>query len=200
MTVFKDLFPAYKLELAAMATLEKWMPTYLREIERQLDMDVGKVPPPKNYGTRNRFEVLAVEALPRVVVISPGLVSAPRANGNGDYTAEWSLAVGIAAAAPSEEEADMLAKIYGLAARGIIAQNPSLGDVANRVEWVDERYDDLPIESSAILVKVAAVFFTVEVVNVLSRWAGPDSPDEEPYVWGVANTVDINIIKEPVNG
>jgi len=199
---FRKIFVASQLERAAKITLQKWFPTYLRELERQLGLPVNSAPTPRNYTTRNKFDSLRGEEMPKVVVISPGLANAPLQGGHGQYRAMWRLGVGVAITAPSEDEAIMLSQMYGAAARAIVLQHQSLGDNIGIVEihWLDETYDDLPVPDQLNQFRAAGNFFAVDVDNVVTKYAGPDTPDLLPadYDYGQVEDVIINLNKTPI--
>ena len=179
-TVFGKIVVASEIEYAARDLLKKWFTTYLREIERQVGWEGDPLPSPRNYTNRNEFDALPGEELPKVVVISPGTEGRPEhPEGDGYYRAVWQLGVGVATAAQTEEEADRMAKMYGAAARGIMAQNQDLGGIAVGVYWIRESYDDLPIDDQFANYKQAGVYFGVEVEKAVNRWMGPDEPSEE---------------------
>jgi hypothetical protein len=196
--VFKNILVASAIEEATINQLVKWLPTYIREVERLTDLPVGEIPYPKYYTNRNSFDVQPGEDWPKVVVLSPGLADAPVAKGDGQYYASWRLGVGVACAATNESLANMLARVYGAAVRAIMVHKQSLNGIAQVVRWVEESYDDLPIPSQNMLFRAAAVYFTVECENVVTKWAGPAEPDEEPYGFGLVESIIIDIVKEAI--
>lgn len=185
-TQFGDFFSASQLEEAVITTLELWMNTYLREAERQFGLAANSIKNPVKYSNRRQFTAIKGEALPRVVVISPGLMGAPQKNGQS-YSAVWRVGVGVACAAQDEVTANMLAKTYGLAARSIVLQKRGLGTDGENppyirgISWLDESYDDLPIDHQTLLYKSAAVWFGIEVDGVVTNITGPDVPDQPDY-------------------
>jgi hypothetical protein len=197
--VFKDILVASSIEEAVINQLVKWLPTYVREIERQLELPIGQIPYPRHYSNRNSFDIIPGEDFPKVIVISPGLAEQPIAKGDGQYIAAWRLGVGVGLAADTEAEANMLAKIYGAAVRAIMVHKQSLGGISQVTRWIEEQYDDLPIPSQNQLYKAAAVYFMLECENVVTKWAGPEIPDDEPYVYGRVEKVIVEIIKEPLD-
>lgn len=180
-SVFGKITVASDIEYGVRELLKKWFPTYLREMERQTGWQGDPLPTPRNYTNRNEFDALPGEELPKVVVISPGLIGRPlHPEGGGYYRAVWHLGVGVATAAEYEEEADRKVKMYGAAARGILVQNQSVDGLAIAVYWLDEKYDDLPIENQHANYKAANIFFGIEVESAVNRWLGPEEPDEAP--------------------
>jgi len=198
MTVFKDILVASQIEEATITQLQKWLPTYLREIERQLEIRVGSTPIPEHYSNRNSLDMLAGEKFPKIIVIAPGLDGTPLADGGGVYEARWQLGVGSIIAANSEPLANMQSKIYGAACRKIMIDKQSLGGIARAISWTDEQYEDLPVPNQNMLLKSAVVYFSVDCQNVSTKWSGPENPDEDPYAYGIVERVIIDIEKLPI--
>lgn len=180
-STYGNIFVASELEESIRVLLKKWFPSYLREIERRVDWDKEPLLAPRSYTTRNSYDVLPGEEMPKVVVISPGLVEQPEhPEADGYYKATWSVGVGIAIGARDEELADRVVKMYGAAARNILINHQSLGrDDVCYVSYLDENYDDLPIDDQLMLYKSAAIYVGVEVENVVNRFMRPTTPDEQ---------------------
>jgi len=198
LSVFNNILVASEIEKGAIDTLVKWLPTYLREVERQLDIEINSIPRPEHFSNRNSFDINPGEKYPKVVCISPGLAGPPLANGKGQYSAVWRLGVGIALGATDEAVANMWAKAYGAACRAIMLNYQSLGGLANSIRWEDETYEDLPVSVQNMLFRAASIFFLVDCENVVTKWSGPENPDEDPYAYGIAESVIIDIVKVPV--
>jgi hypothetical protein len=198
--VFKRMLSAAQIEDQTILTLKKWFPTYLREVERQLDLPKSTFEPPQNYSERNSFDAEAAERLPKVVVIAPGITGSPRKSGEGTYSAVWRVGIGIAVGAETEERANILVKGYGAAIRGIMLQNSGMGDLgANDITWTDESYDDLPIPNVTNLIKAASLYFDLDMGDVIFRGPGPQVPDLDDYDYGQAQTVEVELQKEDLN-
>jgi hypothetical protein len=198
LSVFGNILTASRIEENAIQTLVTWVPTYLREVERQLGVEIGSTPVPEHFSNRNSFDYLPGEKYPKVVAISPGLANRPEANGGGQYRALWRLGIGTVLAAQDEVVANLWAKTYGAAIRKIFIDKQSLGGIATAIRWEDEEYPDLPIAVQNQLFKAAAVYFTVDCEDVATKWSGPTSPDEEPYAYGIVERVIIDIEKIPI--
>lgn len=199
-TVFQRILVASEIEEAAINVLAKWFPTYLREIESQLGLPVNRVPTPRNYTNRNKFDSLRGEEMPKIVVISPGLLNPPEKQGNGQYRALWRLGVGVATTGETESEASMMSKIYGSAVRKILLDKQSLGGGLgiSEVIWIDEVYEDLPIPDQVQQYRAATIFFAVDVNNVVTARRGPSEPDMAPYEYGQVEEVIIDLEKDPI--
>jgi len=187
--------------MAVLNTLEKWMPTYIQEIERQLNLTLGLFPPPRVYSTTNTWHSLPDERLPMCIALSTGTVTRPRYEGDGTISAWWGIGVGVAASANTEENTNLAAKIYGAAVRAILLQQPTLGGMTAGTEWIDESYTEVPVpEDERRTIRAAQVIFQVLVDDVVTRFSGPTTPIEptdplgQPGAdWPEAETVEVEV-------
>jgi hypothetical protein len=200
MSIFDEIKTGTQLELAVIQTLATWMPTYLEEMRLQLSRE-DKFPSPRTYTNRNSFEKFMEDQLPLVIVVSPGLVSRPTAEGSGRFRAKWQLGTGIIASARNQAESNDLSKVYIAAARAILLQKSSLGGVSSGMEWVDESYDEITEDVDRSMAAGMALF-EVEMESVINRWAGPavpnpPDPDDLPGSdWYIAEKVIVTIIRK----
>src|SRR5262245_28967569 len=167
------------VELATIALLKRWSGTYLAECERQTARTPGSLPRVRAWTTSPDFETWPEDIIPRGLIVSPGLIEPPKADGTGDYRARWSLGLGVVVSARTMDETMELAKLYIAALRTCILQHQSLEGFAAGVEWLDENYDDLPSIDTRSLGAGQAIF-AVEVADVSRRWGGPVTPSEPP--------------------
>jgi hypothetical protein len=173
------MLSASQIEEAVTATLQKWFPTYLAEIARQLGVSKNLFPHPENYTTRNSFEAEPGEKIPKVVVISPGWMSPPVKTGDGSYRVVWRLGVGVATGAKDEQSANLRVKGYGAAVRAMLAQQADLGGEIygiREIYPIEETYVNLPITNQHQLYKAASLWFSVDIQDIMNQWAGPDTP------------------------
>lgn len=200
MPVFSDIFiPQQQLEAPTVALLQTWFPTFLKRIEIQLSLEIGSIKPPaaKNYTSRNKFDALAGEDTPKVVVVSPGIIGTPLMSGNRQIRATWRLGIGVACVATTEETAKLHGDIYGAAVREIMLKKGG-GALGGHIHWLDEQYTDLPISEQLNQFRAAAIWFSVDIENVATKRGGPDVPDADPYAYHTADTIDIDLNKEPI--
>jgi hypothetical protein len=167
------------VELAAVAMLKRWSGTYLAEMERQTQRNPGSLPRVRAWTTSPDFETWPEDQIPRVLIVSPGLLQPPAAGGEGTYRATWSLGIGVIVSARTMDETTELAKLYCAALRACMLQHQSLEGFAAGVEWLDENYDDLPSIDTRSLGAGQAIF-AVQVDDVTRRWGGPVTPSEPP--------------------
>lgn len=211
MTIFDRILTTDQVEAQAIGVLKAWIPTYLAELERQTSREPGSLPVPRAWTTATSFDKWPEDQLPAVLVISPGILDPPDAEGNGSYRVRFSLGIGVIVSAATMEQTAALAKTYIAALRAIMIQRPSLGGFAEGVTWLDENYDDIPFDDFRSLGAGQAIF-AVEVRNVTSRNAGPLTPDDggdgetiptppqvEPYPeWPLVTDADVAIKAVPL--
>jgi hypothetical protein len=181
---FRRILVASTLEQATMDTLVMWLPTYLAEVERQLNLHPSTLPAPQNYTNRNSFDTLAGEQIPKIVVLSEGIEGIPVTFGPGQYQAVWRLGVGVATSAKDERTANMYVKAYGAAIRALMVQQGLGNEVAGvaQIRWAGETYNDLPLPNQHMLFKAASLFFLVDVEDVVTWTAGPTVPIAPPHL------------------
>lgn len=199
--VFGKVLIASEIEEAITNLLQKWFPTYLAEIARQLGQNRNIFPAPQNYTNRNSFDAEAGEKIPKVVVISPGLATGPVRRQMGAYHATWRLGVGVATGAKDEQSANMKVKVYGGAVRAILPQQQ--GDTGipglTQITWINELYEDMNIPNQHQLYKAASLLFSVEVEGVVDQHKGPTAPTiDAPPDWPTVQDVIIDM--EGMNG
>lgn len=198
MSVFGNIFvPQSRLEAPTVALLQLWFPTFIKKIETDLELEIGsiEIPLERNYTSRNKFDALAGEDTPRVVVVSPGLIGTPLMSGNGQIRATWRLGIGVATVATDEETAKLQGDIYGAAVREIMLKYGG-GALHGHIHWLDEQYTDLPISEQLNQYRAAAIWFAVDIENVATKRGGPTVPDADPYTNHIVDTVDIDLQKE----
>lgn len=167
------------VEMAALTMFRRWAGTYLAEAERQTGRAPGSLPRIRAWTTSPDFETWPEDQIPRLLLISPGLIEAPKPDGGGSYRAKFALGVGVVVSARTMDETMALGKLYMAALRQCLLQHQSLEGFAAGVEWLDENYDDLPSIDTRSLASGQAIF-AVQVDGISRRWNGPTTPDSEP--------------------
>jgi hypothetical protein len=197
-STFKTIISSVELERSVIETLQAWLPTYLREVERQMGRTMGQIPPPRSYSTATTFESENYDQMPAILVVSPGLFEEPESDGDGTYAAVWSIGVAAIVAAKDEVTTREVARIYGAAIRAIMLHHQIYGSLklGAGTTWLDESYDDIPELASRSL-QAAQLIFTIRVDDVVTKWAGPlepPDPDTQPGAdWPTVETVEVNV-------
>jgi hypothetical protein len=200
--LFGPITSASEVEEAVEKTLKFWYPTYLAEMERRLGLRKGIMTVPQNYTNRNSFDTVEGEKTPKIVVLAPGLETAPMKTAQS-YRAVWRVGVGIATGAKTERDCNRMVKAYAAATRAIMAHKPQT--IANNglpglneVTWLAEMYDDLDIQNQHRLYKAASLYFAVDINAVIARRGGPLVPDLQPDDLLDVEDVDVDVLKVPI--
>lgn len=200
-SIYGNILDKGMVESAFLATYKKWFQTYSTRLEHIHDMRPKTIKQPNIWATSNSLDASKGENLPKLVVISPGLVGEPQLDGK-QYSATWLVGCGVATSSETEEEAGLMVGIYAAVVRKIPIDNMNLDDTIPgiaAIRWVDEQYPDLPIDHPINLYKAAEVWFQIDINDVSSKWMGPDSPDTDPdTTFGQAQLVDIELVKDEI--
>lgn len=191
-----DIFFAIRLaddlEDAVLATLEKWWPVYVKELELQSpalpdpkNIEVGSLPAPKAWLKANQLDREATDNLPAIVVVSPGMSgrAAPKQEGDGSFRAFFSIGVGVFVSADKRDNTMRLVRLYTAIVRTILLQKQSLDGFADGTTWLDESYDDSFTFTDDSTISAGQVVFEIELSGVVNRYGGPavyGGPPPEP--------------------
>lgn len=174
-SVYGRVITGSDVRAAAQATLQRWLPTYLAEMQRQKNLTL---PPVRHYSTGIPDDT-PPDQLPGVVLVAPGITGEPERRGAGRYDAWWALGVGVVVAHKERDTACLWAETYTGALKACLVQQKALGGFASDLEWVDEEVTQADWNTT-YSVWAGALEFTVFVENVLDASAGlasPPSPD-----------------------
>lgn len=160
--------------------LKTWLPTYLPEIARGSGRAGSDLQQPRSWVSALDLPdgKFIENQMPSCVIVAPGLVEEPEKRG-GLYICRWGVSVGLVVSGQDRENTFDLSELYAAAVRAAVLQHPSLGSFADGVDWIGERYDDIPNDMSRTLA-AGTVQFSVEVQGALMPGEGPDSPLAEP--------------------
>lgn len=178
----------------------RWIDTYLGELERHAGYAPGTIERPKGIVSRTELETWPEDVTPVIVVVSGTLTGRPLQRG-GAYEATWPLAISPVVADLDEEQTRKLAHVYTAAIRLAILQHGSLGGFAEASEWIDEGLEVRPIADSRS--KMAGrVIFEITVSNVARRDAGPRTalpdPAVDPGPWPTITAREIDVVQVPI--
>lgn len=180
MSIFGSLFGGDQIDAALIDVLDTWMPTYLKEVARQRDLDV-KFAPPRAIVAVSEFDRWPEEQLPSIVIVNPGTDGTPVKDGSGTYRASWPIDICISLSAATQSETRRNSQLYIAAARGCIMQRRSLGAGMKSTDWGGESYELIDVDKRRSLAGAKASF-VIEREDVVSVGAGPTDPDlpEQP--------------------
>jgi len=179
------------VEDAVLAALEKWLPTYLREVERLYSLDKGAIPAVRSYSIVSDYERYPQEQLPAVTIEASGLIAGSLSkDGGGYYSGKYAVEVSVTTAADEGVAARKMAERYGLAVKGALLQHASLDNDAMVTDWVDESVVGENDKRQRRI--TCANAFEVELQNVISTRKGPSEPDPDPGDGATVQEVDVN--------
>lgn len=204
MSIYGQIITFHQVELAMKNFLQRWLPTYLAEMERQTGRTPGSLPRPVAWSNTTEFTKFPEENLPLVVIVCPSITGTPVKEGNGSYRVAYPVGVAVvvkAGGSRPKESVRALAGIYSAAVRAAVLQHRGLDGFAITTNWIDERSDDIPVDARRSLGSGQNVF-EVEVRDVVSAHMGTSEPDppadplEDPGDWPIATDVAFEIEKE----
>lgn len=200
MSLFGPLRHGGEIEDAVLASLQLWLPDYLREVERQAGLDAEVLEGPRSIGWAPEMTKWPEDQLPSLIVVSPGTSEDPERDGEGVHRARFALNVGVVASAADERDTRRLAQLYGAVVRGCLLQHRILAEEIQVVAWNGEGYDDIP--QAAEMRRTVALGlnrFTVEIGDLVSDTQGPGEPTDggDPGDWPVIDPAPaVQVTKE----
>lgn len=190
--IFGPIRTAAVAEQAVTATLQRWMPTYVAELERQNGLAAGSIPAVRGWTLTNQFDQSQSDQTPTIIVISPGSEGTPVRSGEGAITVVWRVEVAVIANGRDRASSNLFAKVYAAAIRAIVVQQPSLGGVAAASVYAGESFTDAPADYLPVGA-VAVVEFAVTVTEAVNRKLGPLDPDSTDTDWPEVETVNVEV-------
>lgn len=192
-TVFGPIVTGADVRVAVRETVRLWSRDYLSEIARHSGRATGDLPSFRTYASALDMEKFAEDQLPACIIVAPGLLDAPERKSK-QYRAQWGVGVGVVVSGQDRDNTFELCELYTAAVRALIVQHPSLGDFAEGVSWVGERYDELGTDDLRTIA-AGTVQLSVDVANVVDPTTGltaPQDPTGDPGDWGVVQEVVID--------
>lgn len=156
--------------------LEKWLTTYLCEVDEEEGLARGTTAWPRSYQRVPKLNNDLNKQLPALLVICPGTSDKPTKEGDGNYRAKYTVGIAALVKGSDQVSASEIAGRYGAAIRQAIVQQLSyLGDHVRGASWEGESFDDLAVDTERTMASVT-VHFDMEFRNVLNDRVGPSRP------------------------
>lgn len=180
--LFDNIVTGKMVRVAMREHLQLWFPTYLAEVARVDGRDPAALPLFRSFPSLLDMPdgKFVEEQMPSCVIVAPGLIDVPDKH-SGAWRARWSVNVGAVLVGQNTENTFELVELYVAAVRAAVLQNPGLGGIAEGVDWLGERYDDIPNDMGRTL-GAGTVQFAVEVPEAVNAAAGPDEPLAQPIL------------------
>lgn len=181
-----DFGPLVSLGVARRAvrdTLVTWQATYLAEAARRAGLAPDALPLVRSWVVAVSDEEIWNDeaALPVGIVVAPGLTEEPLRKGRGLYDVTAGVAVGVIVSARNREETLTLAEQYAMAFNAALVQHPSLGGVADSLDWLGMRLDDLTPNEAARTIQGVTLQYAVTLSNVVGSVGGPTVVPDDPH-------------------
>lgn len=177
--VFGPIITGKHVRTAMRTHLRTWLPSYLAEVAREDDRPTPLPMPQSWVSALDLVEGKFTEdAIPSCVIVAPGLLEDPIKKG-GMFIVRWAVSVGYVVSGQDRENTFDLSELCAAAVRGAVMHRPSLSGFASGIDWIGERYDDIPNEMARTLA-AGTVQFGIEVQSALATVGGPDVPLAEP--------------------
>lgn len=187
---------------AAVARLKDWQGEYVRLINDHYGTSLAPLRAAIPMTDLQRYPE---NKMPVAVVVVTNSTGAPVKDGNGYYSAPYTMIIGCISAAASEDDARRNVALYGAACRMAVGQRRKLAEDVVVQEWTGESINPLQINEKKRLL-VCTNSFSVRLDNVFSWKEGPGpgavppAPDGSPLAeWPTITTEpELTITKEPI--
>lgn len=178
--MFGPIVSGRTVRLAMQSHLKLWFPTYLAAVARSEGKDPSTYPVFRSWVSSldlpdGKYEE---HQMPSCVIVTPGLLEEPERL-SGKLKTVWAVSVGAVVSGQDRDNTFELAEMYAAAVRTAVMQHTSLGGTVEGVDWIGERFDDIPNDMLRTLA-AGSVHFAVEVYPTLELGAGPDEPLVDP--------------------
>ena len=190
--VYGPLYGGHSIQEAYYATIQKWLPSYIFDINRKLGSDVLQVP--DEYRYRPDYRTLPRTAVCAVLVVVPGTTGTPDRQGDGRLRTTWEAQVSAFVFGTKDwQQTQALTHAYAAAIRACIVQHPSLDGFAETTTWHNERYAEGE-HSSTRTTGLAIIDFETTLENTMNVFDGPPDPSVYPSPMGPeATDVDVTV-------
>jgi hypothetical protein len=192
---FGAMFVPEDLEKATRDLLHAWLPTYLHEVERQQEVEPGKIARPKFIGTSVEADLFPGEELPAIIVVAPGTAGEPERGGDGSWSAWYQVTIACLVQSPDELSTRALAGYYAAAVRGAILQHASINGKVEGTWWLGEEFEGAAGQDRNRTRGAVLVHFRCKVPNIVDSQNGPmvvpvEIPGELPTIQEIDISVD----------
>jgi hypothetical protein len=184
---------------AVVATVQMWGPDYIAEVSERSGRRRDEMPMFRSFATVYDLNKFDEDQLPSLVCVAPGTIESPIKHAK-QLTARWGVGLAAVVSGQDADNTYELATLYIAAVRVLLLQKPSLGQFADGINWISERYENLPTTMPRTLA-AGILQIGVDVNGVADPTQGPGRPSvditAEPGDWPTIETV-INDIEQGV--
>jgi hypothetical protein len=186
------------IENAFRQTLKDWLPSQLARLERENDLEPGKLTQPKSWPVASEFDIKLQARLPAVLTISTGKTSTSK--GPKGWRGVWRCEAAVVVSAQNEAKARELAGLYLAAIDLALLWHQTLDGLA---EQIDRGADDLAVGQVGTAYRCAfGAAYDIHVPLSIARRPleepnePPADPLEPPVEREPFDTADITVTPE----
>ena len=167
--VYGPIFGGNSVQESVYNTLEKWLPAYIAETNRQLGGDILQVV--KEYRHRPEYRTLPKNVQCAILVIVPGTAGTPK-NYQEFTRANWKVEIDAFIYGTKDwQETQALTSAYAACIRTCIIQHRDLGGFAETSKWMGETYYEGE-HSATRTTGMAKINFEITVGNNVTPFGG----------------------------
>lgn len=205
-TSYGPFFGAHSVQEAFYNTLQKWLPSYIAEFNRQLGSNV--LYEPFEYRHRPDYRTLPKTVGAAILIEVPNTLGLPQVYQSG-IRCNWRVEALIYVYGTKDwQETQALTSAYAACLRSCIIQHRGLEGFAETTLWDGEQYSEGE-HSGTRTTGIAHLRFSVTVGNVMNMYGGAPSPQYAPEgaITGpstqpstpvpIADEVQVTVEKEP---
>lgn len=175
---FGPFFGGGSVQEAFYQTLEKWLPTYVAEMNRKLGGEILNATG-LQFRQEPNIRTLSPNIQAQILVNVPHTVGTPE-NFSAGVRAQWRVNVEVFVYGSKDwQETQALTYAYATVLRALILQQRGLDGVAETTTWEGEEYLEGE-HSSTRTTGVAHVTFVVTIGYVAKPFGGPPMPQFAP--------------------
>lgn len=184
---------------AVLEVCRTWMATHLRRLQEERGIEL-KVP--REWAIALTDAELLDHPLPAVVSETAQMDTAPRSVQGGSgrfYGAAWRVAVSVTVRGRDPRETRRHASLYEGVTRRLMVQHAAGEGPLDWLHFTGMTLAPVPGDQRAgrYLLKGTSNFL-VRTDNVVDPLGGPNEPDLPDYVYPRAETVEVDVVKEPL--
>ena len=174
---YGPIFGGHSVQEAFYNTMQKWLPSYIAEINRKLGSEVLREP--FEYRHRPDFRTLPKNVSAAILVIVPHTIGTPQVY-QGFVRANWRVEVMVYVYGTKDwQETEALTSAYAAAVRTAMVQHRGLEGFAETTIWDGEEYIEGE-HSGTRTTGIAHIRFIVTVGSAMSIYGGVPSAEYAP--------------------
>jgi hypothetical protein len=192
---FGTLLTPYDVEAAVLAFIEKWVPTYLSEVERQTNTPTREIQRPNTYRlSRSLGDNWPEDDLPAVLLNGTPGAAETSANGVGYW---FDFDVDVYADGLDEDDARRIAQYLLTAIQALLVQNGSMDGLSEGTYPASMAFPDM--EDYARTQARGTFSFRAFIPSIVDPTSGPitpdppDDPDSPPGDHPTVERVDVSV-------